>query len=201
MARSGNFIDLTGKAFGKLKVLGIARLKPRVMWLCQCECGRQLESRTDGLKRRTSDWGCCKCRENTHKMPEYTSWRSMLARCGNPNDPYYARYGGRGIKVCDQWLHDFHCFLRDLGLRPTIKHTLDRVNNNGNYEPGNCRWATCSEQANNRHNSVCVTYQGQTKTISQWAEVSGINKITLYWRYHQGWRNERLFAKSGESNG
>lgn len=103
----------------------------------------------------------------------------MKNRCMNSNDVFYSRYGGRGIRVCDRWL-DYSLFLEDMGRKPSNKHTLDRIDNNGDYEPSNCRWATAIEQANNKRNTRFITYKGRTKTIANWAREMGIGYLVLY---------------------
>lgn len=112
---------------------------------------------------------------------EYTkvSWQRAISRCHNPNDPDYERYGKRGIQVCERWRYSFVAFLADMGLRPE-GHTLDREDSKGNYEPGNCRWAT--SQVQNRHAQRLITYNGQTKPLGEWAKELGINQTTLSMR-------------------
>lgn len=103
----------------------------------------------------------------------------MKNRCMNPNDTFYSKYGGRGIKVCNRWL-DYSNFISDMGRKPTSKHTLDRINNDGDYEPANCRWATPIEQANNKRNTKTVTYRGKTDTVANWARELGCGYFELY---------------------
>lgn len=122
------------------------------------------------------------------QMPEYTSWLNMKSRCGNPKNHRYYRYGGRGIKVCDEWLNSYKSFLSDVGRKPTPAHTLDRINNDGNYEPGNVRWATDEEQKNNRSDNKILAYHGKTLTIAQWSRVIGISNCMLWTRVNKyGW--------------
>lgn len=103
----------------------------------------------------------------TH-LPEYEVWKQAIRRCHTPTDKRYARYGGRGIKVCDRWRHSFTNFLEDMGRRPSQEHSLDRENNDGDYSPDNCRWATEFQQQNNRGNNRLVTIDGRTQTLSEW---------------------------------
>ncbi len=111
--------------------------------------------------------------------PEYRSWTHMRDRCYRETDKRYKNYGGRGISVCDRWRKSFTAFYEDMGKRPTDKHSIDRIDNNGNYEPNNCRWATKQEQADNRSNGYRFTYGGKTLTIRQWSNESGIAYDTL----------------------
>jgi len=117
----------------------------------------------------------------------YPSWRKMKDRCFNPNDTHYDRYGGRGIGVCDKWL-SYEGFMEDMGAGYKKGLTLDRIDNNGDYEPSNCRWATRKEQANNRRNNILFTWDGMKKTMTGWAEHLGVSQSTLSQRYYvYGW--------------
>lgn len=115
------------------------------------------------------------------KIPEYRAWCSMRERCNRVNNPYFYRYGGRGIKVCDEW-NSYAKFRNDVGERPSPKHTLDRIHNDGDYEPTNVRWATKQEQANNRHNNTYIEHNGKKQTIATWAREYGIKYTTLIMR-------------------
>jgi hypothetical protein len=112
------------------------------------------------------------------KEPEYQSWRNMMKRCFDPDSQSYEDYGKRGIRVCVRWLN-YENFYADMGPRPSPSHTLEREDNDGNYEPGNCRWATRKEQARNRRSSVLLTYQDKQQTVAAWAEELGIGYQTL----------------------
>jgi ubiquitin len=114
-----------------------------------------------------------------NKTPEYRSWACAKDRCYNKKATGYNNYGGRGIKVCDRWLHSFENFLEDMGLKPTPKHSLDRIDVNGNYELSNCRWATQFTQSRNRKGTVLFTYNGESLCVSDWANKIGMNEQTL----------------------
>ena len=125
----------------------------------------------------------------THGMsgtPEYRAWKAMKDRCFNPNSKKYPNWGGRGITVCDRWL-DFENFLADMGSRPTAKHSLDRIDNDGDYSPKNCRWATKAEQNNNKRTNHLITIDDVTLTITQWAKKMGFNETVIYCRLNRGW--------------
>jgi hypothetical protein len=130
------------------------------------------------------------------RYPEtYAAWSAMRTRCCNPNYNGYRHYGGRGIKICARW-DDFELFLQDMGPKPHPKHTLDRIDVNGDYEPRNCRWATWTEQARNKRNTVIVQYDGVDMHLTDAAVAAGIGHSTLYSRIHRGVTIEELFDKS-----
>lgn len=129
------------------------------------------------------------------RTPEYGAWRSMKARCYNKNDIFYHRYGARGIKVCDHWLEDFQNFINDVGGKPTSKHSLDRIDNNGNYEPGNVRWADPKIQGRNRCDNKLIEYQGEAAPIAEWADRFNLNYETLRGRLQRKWSIEDCLNK------
>ena len=158
-----NFIDLTGQRFGRLTVLDIShRLNRRIIWRCICDCGKETRTATIADLRSGNTRSCgCLSREISSRVnlkhghtsggkwsPTFRSWADMRTRCFNPNIKKFKNHGGRGITICDRW-DDFQNFLSDMGERPSGL-TLDRIDNDGNYEPGNCRWATWSQQNKNR---------------------------------------------------
>ncbi len=166
--------DIKGRRFGRWLVIRRNGKTPagQAQWYCRCDCGKR--STVPGANLRqglTQSCGCLKVEKQTkHGMsntPMHHVWIVMRFRCENQSDRNYHRYGGRGIKVCDRW-SDFTKFLSDMGPCPP-KMTLDRINNDGDYEPSNCRWATRMEQSNNTRRNRFVAHQGKTLTVSQWA--------------------------------
>lgn len=183
-------VDLTGHQYGRLKVIK-KEGKDKwggTLWLCKCECGNEKIISSGHLKSGASQsCGCLRIDRTKqaltkHKMCDsrlYRAWHHMKNRCHNPDVDGYNNYGGRGIKVCEEW-QDFVPFKEWAlanGYDDTL--TLDRIDVNGNYEPSNCRWVSIKVQANNKRNNHLVTYKGMTKTISQWAEEYGIKYGTL----------------------
>lgn len=194
-------LNLVGQKFGRLEVVSSTNNKDsggRYFWRCLCVCGKFKEVRGSDLKAgNVKSCGCLKLEGNNLKhgqsvTREYQCWNSMMGRCYNSNNKRYKNYGGRGIKVCDRW-HTFENFYEDMGKRPKGL-TLDRRDNSGDYCPENCRWATYTEQANNKRNSVWKEYRGETRTVAQWGRVLGIPKATLWDRLYNGWSIERAFS-------
>lgn len=141
----------------------------------------------------TMSCGCYKSEQAaSHGMSdssEYKIWDAMLQRCGNPKTQKYTAYGGRGITVCAEW-SSFEQFYKDMGPRPSKDHSIDRIDNNGNYCKENCRWATRKEQQNNKRSNRMLTCKGETHTLTQWAAELGISLDGLRWRLKQGWSDE-----------
>jgi len=175
-------IDLTGKKSGYLTVLSKSKNQTNAgqpKWVCRCCCGELIEAPGPALRRQSiKSCGCMKSdliRAASTKWivrPKqvYTAWNTMRARCYDANNHAYKRYGGRGIRVCPSWLASFDAFLRDMGEPPTDDHSIDRIDNDGNYSPENCRWATRKQQARNRRSSRIVTAFGESKPLAAWAE-------------------------------
>lgn len=189
----GKVIDLTGQRFGRLTVLSLAKIERKTYWYCKCDCGK--ETISDSSSLRTGHKKSCGClhddlsRERLTKMNEthgesktrlYKIWVDIKKRCYRKTFWAYDRYGGRGITLCDEW-HDYTVF-RDWCIANGYADdlTIDRIDNDGNYEPSNCRWVDRKTQANNKSNVRHITYNGETKTVSEWAEIIGVNRQTLY---------------------
>lgn len=129
------------------------------------------------------------------KRPEaYQIWIGMKHRCYNPSSPKYKDYGARGIRVCDRWRNSYQAFITDMGNRPTPQHSIDRINNDGDYEPQNCRWALPVDQSNNTRTNRIIEYDGKAQTITQWAKELGIWKTTLKARLDAGMLPEQALV-------
>lgn len=206
--KNGRFIDLAGHAFGMLSVVSLADSRNgKAFWNCECTCGNLTQVAGNSLRTgNTKSCGCTRM-ENLHVAariattkhgmygtPTYSVWQGMLARCDKPSHKSYKDYGGKGITVCSRW-RSFEPFLEDMGIRPSGL-TIDRIDGSGNYEPGNCRWATAKTQANNRHNNRLNTYQGETKTTTQWAEDPRcvVSFVTFAKRIDCGWPIEHALT-------
>jgi len=122
------------------------------------------------------------------KDPEYHCWRAMLARCNNPNATGYSNYGGRGIRVCPQWLTDFRTFVADVGPRPSMDHSIDRIDNDGHYEPSNVKWSTTEEQNRHKRSLIYITINGETACLAEWARRNGLSEEVIWHRIKtSGW--------------
>ena len=155
-SRTSKTLDLVGQRFGRLSVMNVEPRtgSGRAYLRCQCDCGNQIVVRSDGLRRGDNvSCGCKKVNQlTTHgltKTPEHKVWCSMIERCHSPTHADFICYGGRGIAVCNEWRASFTTFLRDVGNRPTAQHSIDRIDNNDGYRPGNVRWATPAKQGRN----------------------------------------------------
>ena len=191
--------DLTGKRFGRLTVIGVEdNGKRQTYYACQCDCGNVKVIRADALVGGcTVSCGCKKKEQDrinltanhSHKMSGtrlYNIWSGLKGRCNNPNDPRYDRYGGRGISVCDEWNTSFQSFY-DWAISNGYSEelTIDRIDNDGNYEPSNCRWSTNKEQCNNRATNINIKIGNATKTLTEWCEIFDVDVARTMARYHR----------------
>ncbi|MBQ5655948.1 MAG: hypothetical protein IIV14_00755 [Bacteroidaceae bacterium] len=208
----GNRIDLTGQRFGRLVVIEYAGSNnhKRAAWRCLCDCGNQ--KIVDSGNLRSGNSQSCGCLHNELLSERYTThgetgsrlywiWHGMKARCLNAKDKRYGDYGGRGIKVCDEWLsyEGFRDWAMANGYADNL--TIDRLEVNGNYEPSNCRWATDVQQSNNKRNNRRITFNGKTQTIKQWADELGVKYNTLYFRIaRSGWDVEKALTRWSEED-
>jgi hypothetical protein len=183
--------DITGLRFGRLVVLNRVPSVKNSRWLCLCDCGQEKEVSAPGLK--TGQIKSCGClnkelasiRNSKHGHTKnytptkaYISWCNMKRRCFDQSNKRFNRYGGRGITVCDRWVNSFENFIEDMG-EPPVGHSLERIDNNGNYCPENCRWASRSDQMKNRRNAVLITYNGKTQNLVDWANETGLKPDTI----------------------
>lgn len=199
--------DLTGQRFSRLFVL---YHKPtpgnKTFWVCRCDCGKYVLVGYGELKSgNTKSCGCLRKEVSAERLRKkitkhgmfgtriYNIWDGMKARCYNKNHVAYKNYGGRGITICDEWLNSFKSFYSWSILNGYKENlTIDRIDNNGNYEPSNCRWATAFEQAQNRRNIIFVTIGGETKSISEWSKETGLSNQCINSRIKAGWPEEKL---------
>lgn len=208
----GKFIDRTGQRFGRWLVLERSPRKapdwPKrriVWWKCRCDCGHIAEVISGHLANGTTTSCGCYRKENPSSLrhgharkgrvtKEWTSWSNMKRRCYDPRNEDFHTYGGRGITVCDRWRYSFANFLKDMGERPGGL-TLNRKDNDGNYEPGNCEWATEETQANNKTSNTFFEIDGQRKTMAQWCRIAYKRPDIVWHRLKLGWNfPEALFT-------
>lgn len=191
-----------GSVFGRLTVVGPAIApgkKNGRHYACICECGNSTVAYGGHLRSGTRvSCGCSmpdsKRQHGMAKRREYSTWANMKDRCFNPNSAQYEDYGGRGITVCDRWASSFEAFFEDMGRKPHGM-SIDRIDNNRGYEPGNCRWAAPVEQANNKRTTWMATIGGRTMPVSEWARQAGVSYSLLADRLRKGVPEKDLFIK------
>jgi len=208
------FVDLSGKRFNRLVVLSPAGRDSSnsYVFLCRCECGTEVVKRASHIiSGEVKSCGCFRREDSRNKIisiatkhghcakgasPTYKSWLAMMQRCYRKSHPHYAKYGGRGITVCEDW-KSFVGFMSSMGERPLGK-TLDRIDANGNYHTWNCRWATPKQQSRNTRTNHLLHFNGQTKTLAEWSELSGIGVTTIRERLRRGWEVERALCTAAK---
>lgn len=197
-----NGYDLVGMRFGYLTVIDFSHTyKGHSYWRCVCECGGHTVARGSHLKSGNITTCGCRIGRITHGESGtrlYAVWNNMRERCRNPKSREYPRYGERGIIVCDEWLNDFQAFYNWAMANgydetaPRGQCTIDRINNDGNYEPSNCRWVTAKVQANNTRRTRFIEFNGERYSVTEWARRLGINQSTLSMRINKyGWSAEK----------
>lgn len=207
-------IEITGKIFNRLTVVKYSHTQAYSdVYFCTCSCGNTClakgyllisgKKKSCGCLKRENDLNrSLKAKERRLKDPAYRLikvWKSMKYRCYNPKSIGYHRYGGRGIKVCDEWFENSKNFLKwaiDNGYKFGLE--IDRINNNGNYEPSNCRWATSSQNSNNRSTNVMISFNGYNLNIKQWSEKTGFNCSLIRERLARGWSVEDCLSVKPE---
>lgn len=197
-------LDLTGQRFGRLVAVCYAGHRgKRRLWQCHCDCGATTAALAELLRGGyTKSCGCLQreargASSRTHgrtKSKEYGIWTAMIRRCANPNVKRYGDYGGRGIKVCHRWRESFVAFAAYMGPRPEGA-TLERINNDGHYEPSNVVWATRREQANNTRRNRLITCGRTTRTLATWSRLTGIRSDTIKERLNRGWTPEEALTR------
>ncbi len=214
-AAASGLTDLVGRRFGRLVALERTERHGKATWRCRCDCGAEsVVVRGNLLHGTTRSCGCLK-REVTAKgahvthgatrgtyaqFPrEYGVWRTMISRCTNPNVKRYGRYGARGIRVCERWLHDFATFFADMGPRPSPKHSIERKNTDGHYEPDNCCWATHRAQMNNTSTNRRITAFSRTLTVAEWMRETGLSRATISKRLDRGMPPEEALSRAARS--
>ncbi len=209
----GAYRDLTGQRFGKLVVVARSHVNGsrKVCWECRCECGGVSCPTTGNLKfGLTQSCGCgvvaaTTARNYKHgfahqKDSGYYTWKGMISRCTNPASEKYTDYGGRGIKVCERWLHSFLAFYIDMRPWERGSRSLDRKDVNGDYCPENCRWATSREQCYNKRNSRKVEYKGVVRVAAEWARLLDLPHATLLARLKRGWPTWRALGLKNDGD-
>lgn len=204
-SKDKRFQNLLGATFRRLfvvEIIGLTRKGRSYVWKCLCVCGNYTNVRSGDLTSgKTKSCGCLnrektRLLKRTHGLSHtliYKTWFRMLKRCGNPLDQDWKHYGGRGITVCERW-EDFENFYADMGPKPSDKHSIDRINTDGNYEPANCRWATQLEQVRNRRSNRYITHNGETMCASEWARRLGLTPRMVLGRLQRGYSPEEALT-------
>jgi hypothetical protein len=203
--------DLSGKRFGRIVAINGFRKKGRTYWKCQCDCGKEKDISAQSLVNgATKSCGClnseiAKKTRTTHgdsKKRLYVIYSGMKTRCYNQNDDNYKKYGARGITICDEWLNDYEAF-KKWALKNGYGDDLsiDRIKNERGYSPDNCRWANNKTQSRNKRDSVMITHEGKTKNLRDWAEIKGINPVTIYMRLKKGYSVEKALGNHSLKTG
>jgi len=177
-------------------------------FLCRCDCGAETEVNLDHLRsRHTKSCGCFhrEATSESHRRhgeshgrsltPEYRAWKEMIKRCENQKCERYPIYGGRGIRVCDEWRHSYELFLAAVGRRPSTYHSLHRINNDGPYAPGNVQWQTKVHQARHTRRNVIIEINGQSRCLAEWCDVLNLSRGTIYARIANGWDPKRALSE------
>lgn len=206
MVSDAKIDDMKGRKIGRLYFKEYVGLfSHHALWLCKCDCGKECIVKASSVKSgTTSSCGCLahdilmerNCKHNCVYLPIYKCYHNMISRCTNKNTTHYKDYGGRGIKICDEWLDkdfgfkNFYDWAMKNGYNEEL--TIDRIDFNGNYEPNNCRWATIKQQANNKRNNVFVEYDGKKYSIAELSDVFSLNYDRTLSRHHKGWTPSEL---------
>jgi hypothetical protein len=206
----GAAIDLTGQKFGRWLVIKRYQTIPKTKYLCRCECGTErLVAHGDLRNGKSRSCGCLKrdltiARNTTHGDSHHERlwriWNNMKNRCSNPNIDTFHRYGGRGIKVCDEWEQSYESFREwSLSNGYTDNLSIDRIDNDGNYEPNNCRWVTSKIQSRNTVRNNRYSIENETRTLIEWCELHSINYRTVKSRLSRGWSFEDAITREVET--
>jgi len=204
---TARFNVLTGRRFGRWTVLGWSGRRHRsyIVWVCRCDCGREADVHsTNLLKGHSQSCGCRTRLSTSHQhisqSPEYAVWQGMISRCHRRSAKSFPDYGGRGIYVCERWrfgqegIGGFLCFLADMGERPSPKHSIDRIDNDGPYDTANCEWKTRQDNNQNRRNTKMVIYRGESMPLTKACELAGLPYNQVCTRITRGWSFERALG-------
>lgn len=203
-----SFLDITGKSFGRLIVIGLSHRNKNndLYWNVRCQCGTEKTVLGNSLKNGSIQSCGCLVKEKIKKLrykhgmsrsATYLAWRGMKSRCLNPKHRAYHRYGRKGVIICDEWINSFESFYNDMGEKPKGL-TLDRINGNKGYFKENCRWATYKQQARNMKCNRIIEYKGERKTLAEYAEKFGLNPTTLLYRIKANWPIEKALTKPSQ---